>query len=1128
MMKLARCSSRLAGIRLAKTAIVIVLGGMLLATNLAAGLGDDQAVLEHFERAVRPILVETCQKCHGSTKQESDLRLDSRARLLRGGVSGPAIVVGDPEKSLLVAAIRYEGDTHMPPKGKLPDAQIDSLAQWIKLGAVWPAEKTAARNINHQAHTHWAFRPVRDPPVPKVSGNSSTNPVDAFVREKLVAQGLAGSPPADRRTLIRRATFDLTGLPPLPEEVAAFESDADPKAYENLIERLLARPQYGEQWGRHWLDVARYSDTKGYVFAREQRFWPHAWVYRDWVVQAFNDDMPYDRFLLLQIAADQAAPEDKKSLAAMGFLTLGRRFLGVQRDIIDDRIDVVTRGTMGLTVGCARCHDHKYDPIPTRDYYSLYGVFQSCTERTVPISEPATKDEAYHAYETEFEKRRAALADALASHRLEQATRNRDRVGDYLAAQLELSRYPEEGFDQVFAKTDLLPNFVRRWQAYLAAAKKNGDPIFTAWHAYASISADEFAAQSTAITQSLLARPAEEDHPLVLQKFANSPPATMAEVAQRYGELFAEIEHRWREMLKVAAAAQEPVPTAIQDDAAAEALRQVLYAGAGPCEVPNESIVNIEYYFDSGSLNSLWKLQNELDNWILQSPASAQHAIVLNDLAKPITPRVFKRGNPANKGEEVPRQFVSAIAGPKQTPFQVGSGRLELAQAIIDPANPLTARVMVNRVWMHHFGAGLVLTPSDFGTRAAPPSHPELLDWLTSRFVAEGWSLKQLQRRIMLSETYQQASGSADSERQAAGASAPIAVTKDPANRLLWRMNERRLTFEELRDALLASTGRLDLSVGGRAGDLFSADFRRRTLYGSIDRQFLPGTLRMFDFANPDLHIPQRTDTTVPQQALFFLNHPLMIGYAQELAASTLGAESDEARVDALYQRAYQRQPTPDQRQAALEFVKLALQDRGSVLPPTVAAWQYGFGTLDEKQQQVASFERLPHFTGAAWQGGPKYPDGKLGWLQLTATGGHPGNDLSHAVIRRWIAPREMQVRVRSTLVHEPSEGSGVRGFVLSSRGGLIVQAAVHHGKAELNAESLELQAGDTLDFIADIGNQLAYNQFLWKATVSPLDQSGVVYDSVNDFQNQGVQRLDAWEQLAQVLLAANEFIFLD
>jgi mono/diheme cytochrome c family protein len=1096
---------------------------LLALLNPSLATADEQrAKLDQFEREVRPILADHCFKCHGADKQESDLRLDSRAAVLKGGMSGPAIVVGEPEKSLLIGAIRYMGDLQMPPKGKLNEAQIAAVTHWVKSGAPWPTEGGAKTDASERARKHWAFQPVREEPVPIVAGNASPNPIDAFVKAKLASVGLRNSAPADRRALIRRVSFALTGLPPAAEDVEAFQRDPDLHSYPKLVERLLSTPQYGEQWGRHWLDVARYSDTKGYVYAREQRFWIHASAYRDWVVRAFNDDLPYDRFLLLQIAADQAARDDQSALAAMGFLTLGRRFLGVSRDIIDDRIDVVTRGTMGLTVACARCHDHKYDPIPTRDYYSLYGVFQNCSEHIVPIGQPATWSAASPKWARELANRQEKLAEIMASRRLETATRNRVRAGDYLAAQLELHKYPAEGFDQVLAKTDLLPTFVHRWRYYLEAAEKRGDPAFVAWNAFADIPSREFASRAVAVAKWLQARSSDDINSLVMQKFA-TPPTSMSEVVARYAELFADINRQWQTELQAAASEQRPPAAELSRDAA-EAIRQVLYGASGPCEVPDEPIVNIEYFFDSGTCDELWKLQNQVDNWILQSPLAVSHAVVLNDRPLVAAAHVFKRGNPANLGDEVPRQFVAVLAGPDRQPFTNGSGRLELARAIIDAKNPLTARVMVNRVWTQHFGAGLVRTPSDFGTRADPPSHPELLDWLTSRFIEDGWSLKKLHRRILTSETYcQSSSGPRDV------AALAQAAQVDPQNRLLWRMNTRRLSFEEMRDSFLAAAGQLDGTVGGRAGDLQSPKFARRTLYGTIDRQFLPSTLRMFDFANPDLHIPLRSDTTVPQQALYCLNHPLVIAYAKSAAARTAVQSSDEQRIQKLYRLVVQREPTPIEMQSALAFVRLSVADQATEsYAAEAAAWQYGFGRFDEKTSRTTSFMGLPHFTGTAWQGGPTYPDVRLGWLQLTAGGGHPGNDLDHAAIRRWTAPCDLKIRIRSSLVHEPRQGEGVRGFVVSSRQGLLAKATVHRGQAELNVDSLAVKAGDTIDFLVDIGNKLSYNQFLWQATISSLDDSTVTFDSQRDFAGANAERLDAWQQLAQVLLASNEFMFVD
>ncbi len=453
---------------------------MLVSVMIMASAKADEELVSFFEREVRPVFVERCQECHGQTKQANGLRVDSRAALIRGGDSGAAIIPGDAQHSLLARAIGHLDELQMPPQAELTKREIASIEKWIDLGAPWPATETPSEARRDVAKNHWAFQRVTKPVVPRLRDDEwIRTPIDAFVKVRLAEQGLAPSPQADRRTLIRRLSYNLTGLPPTAEDVDRFVSDTSANAYAVLVDRLLQSPGYGEHWGRHWLDIARYSDTKGYVYAREERHWVHAWTYRDWVAAALNDNMPYDRFLLLQLAADQVDDRAENDLAAMGFLTLGRRFLGVNRDIIDDRIDVVCRGMLGLTVSCARCHDHKYDPIPTADYYSLYGVFDSCSERLVSLHDSSNK-----AFQSGLQKRQQDLKDKLAASREESSRRCRERVVDYLRAQRELHKYPANGFDQIFQKTDLLPAFVRRWESYLYEARRRNDPIFLAWHAY--------------------------------------------------------------------------------------------------------------------------------------------------------------------------------------------------------------------------------------------------------------------------------------------------------------------------------------------------------------------------------------------------------------------------------------------------------------------------------------------------------------------------------------------------------------------------------------------------------------------------------------------------------------------
>ena len=1083
---------------------------------------------QFFEREIRPLLSERCVGCHGAKQQSGGLRLDSREAILRGGDSGPAAVSGDVAASLLVQAIRYEGDLQMPPEQPLGMPQREALTQWVRLGLPWPAQTGMLRATGPDAAAaHWAFQPVADPPIPPADAAQVRTPVDAFLLQRLSRHGLRMSPEADRRTLIRRASFTITGLPPTAAEVAAFVSDPDPRAYERLVERLLHAPEYGQHWARHWLDIARYSDTKGYVYGREERFWVHAWNYRDWVVSALNADMPYDRFLLLQIAADQVSDRADGDLAAMGFLTLGRRFLGVRRDIIDDQIDVVCRGTMALTVGCARCHDHKYDPIPTADYYSLYGVFDSSREFLAELPGEAGAPDAGASEGAVAEFRRAYEEKVAAGDKLRQerrattAARVRERIEDYLRAQLDLSRYPEAGFDQIIAATDLLPSFVHRWRDYLRLAEQRGDPLFVVWHAYRGLPPQQYSERSAAVLREL-----RESGRLTngrLSAAFTEPPGSFDDVIIGYARLLRAVDAEWQSALQQAAQAGMPVPQALTD-ADAESLRQVLYGAGQPCFVPDEPICSTEYDFDSGVCNELWKAQVELDRLILNAPSQPRFAVVLRDRVQPVEPRIFVRGNPAQQGADVPRQFLGLLSGAERQPFRRGSGRLELAERIIERSNPLTARVMVNRVWAWHFGRGLASSLGDFGLRAERPSHPELLDWLTTRFVESGFSLRSLHRLILLSAAFRQSSGELPEQQQ------QRAMTVDPGNALLWRMNLHRLSFEELRDSLLSVAGSLDRSGSGRPRDLFQAPYpQHRTLYGLVDRQFFPGTLRMFDFANPDLHIPQRSETTVPQQALFLMNHPLVLEQVRRLADRVSAAGVAEQQVRQLFLEVLQREPDA----AELSEAQALLSEEAPEQPAqrlTAAEWSYGYGAVDEVTGQVAGFQLLPHFTGTAWQGGAAHPDGKLGWVQLTAQGGHPGNDRQHAAVRRWTAPRKMRLTVKQQLVHEPEVGDGIRTFLISSKQGLLLTQKVHHQRLSGELQGVVVEAGETLDFVVDIGSQLNSDQYLWRVELREegAGESAVVWDSELDFPIPPNPALTPLEQLVQVLFCANEFLFVD
>ena len=1085
---------------IAKTAAFVLMSPGALAA--VAETGE-----EFFEKHVRPVLAEHCYECHSAEakKLKGGLRLDTGEGIRKGGETGAAVVSGKPDESLLITAVRYhDKDLRMPPPKddvprKLADAQIADLVEWVRAGAPMPEDRRVTRDTRLP---HWAFQPIGNPLPPEVGSQKSevSNPIDRFILAKLADAGLQPAPEADPRTLIRRMTFDLTGLPPTPEEVEAFGAASirdSQSAIRNLIDTLLASPRYGERWGRHWLDVARYSDTKGYVYGREEPAFVHAYAYRDWVVRAFNEDVPYDRFLLLQIAADQLVPPGSPDLAAMGFLTGGRRFIGVTRDIIDDRIDVVTRGTMALTAACARCHDHKFDPIPTRDYYSLYGVFRACAEQLVRIELAPAPTPEFEAFEKEYAKHATKFSEMMRKRRDEAAARLRARVGDYLAAQLELQKYPEEGFDQILTADDLIPHSVRRWRDFLHRNKDAFDPIFAPWHALAKLPADDFETKAAEALAELRGAHGGELNPAVAAAFASAP-KTMREAAERYGKLFT--------------------------DSPDEALSKFLVNPRSPTTVPDEGIADNELFFTTSACEELWKLQGEVDRAILRSPASPPHALIVVDRVPERHPRVFIRGNPARLGEEVPRQFLQVLAGPERQPFSRGSGRLELAQAIVRPDNPLTARVMVNRIWQHHFGTGLVRTASDFGLRAEPPSHPELLDWLAREFVKSGWSVKAMHRLIMSSAVYRRSAQCSE-----------INGRQDADNRLLSHFNRERLDFEQMRDAMLAVSGELDTRIGGKPVELLAAANKRRTIYGRVDRQFLPGTFRVFDFANPDIHVAQRHTTTVPQQALFLLNHAFVAHRAKALAARAdlAGAASREERARRLIRVLYQRPATDGEVASALRFIVAAEADAPPPPPkPVGTEWQYGWGEYDESAKRVKSFQPLPHFTGKAWQGGAAFPDAALGWVQLTADGGHPGNDLQHACIRRWTAPRDGIVSVSGEIVHEPDVGDGIRAFIISSRHGELKAALLHHSKAEMSATGIEVKQGDTLDFIVDIRGGLNSDQFLWAPGIAALEAAPTAtWDAKKEFagpQPAHLQPLQPWEQYAQVLLLGNEFSFVD
>ncbi|MAT14820.1 MAG: hypothetical protein CMJ46_06065, partial [Planctomyces sp.] len=818
----------------------------------AARAETDSAQAEFFEKSIRPLLLKHCAECHGDKKQEMGLRFDNGS-FIKGNEDYPEMVVTEtPDDSRLMQVIIYsDSDIQMPPAGKMSDEEIGLIRHWIANGAYWPETEMQSGpklggpyDFAKLREEHWAYRPVDNPAPPEVAhAERVKTSVDNFVIKKLEDEGLMLSPAADKRTLIRRLKFDLLGLPPTYEEVQAFEQNESPEAYAELVEEYLAAPGYGQRWGRHWLDVARYADTKGYVFTAEPRY-GFSYTYRDYVIEAFNSDKPYDQFLIEQLAADALELEEpKKELAAMGFLTLGRRFRNNKHDIIDDRIDVVTRGLMGMTVGCARCHDHKYDPIPTEDYYSLYGVFDSCHEPDEPdlpvIGEPLDQV-AHEQYKTEL----ARLADELHKFEQEEVRKLEHEVRHHVVAYLLKNitggaDVPAE-YASAYEKHEPRGSLINRWNDYLKKQDPS-HPIWEAWMTLSKLKPEELQQKSADEIKQLLQ--AGSSNPVITASLSNRNITSMYDVALAYGEVFRQTEASWRE--------QQDKSTGLAD-ASRESLRQELYGAGTPFDL------NYDQWkgeFDRAVRNQQRNHISKQDKLRATSPGAPPRAMVLLDNAKPTEPVVFVRGVAGRRGDQVPRQFFKILEGEDRQPFSQGSGRLELAKKIASADNPLTARVFVNRVWMLHFGNGIVRTPSDFGARSDPPTHPELLDHLAAQFVANGWSVKNLHRLIVNSATYRQ-SGEPNAEARAI----------DPENRLLWRMPRRRLEFEAMRDAMLAAADKLDSKHGGTGVDLETSN--RRTVYGFVNRNNFPTLFRVFDVASPDVSTPKRPQTTVPQQAL--------------------------------------------------------------------------------------------------------------------------------------------------------------------------------------------------------------------------------------------------------------------
>ena len=992
-------------------------------------IATEQEDLVFFETRIRPILAEHCYPCHSQgakakNKLKGGLLLDSRQGMLTGGDSGPALDPKEPSQSLIITAMKHE-DFEMPPSGKLPPDVINDFTAWVQQGAFDPrnANTNVARpSIDYEAASQfWSFtKPRAATPPSNANPSWASNDIDKFIKARLEQRGIEPVQQASPRELLRRATFDLTGLPPTPEEMQAFLRTSDnttlSHAFSNAVDRLLTSAHYGEKWGRHWLDVARYAEDQAHTFGVRRRV--HAHEYRDWVIKAFNDDMPYDHFIKMQLAGDLVADAQvsaRQQLAGLGILGLGAIYYKnsdkaqAQADELDDRIDTITRGLLGLTVSCARCHDHKFDPISTQDYYSLAGIFHNTRMVDKPLVPPNVVD-AYRAAEKVVKQHETAVRTYRDQRKSEIAEQQRRNIRDYMSAVWRFRQ--EKAVDSatklqtVAAQLDLDRGWLERWvkflnpsnkyiksitalQPWLALGEPSGDAntlppsvvaAATEFEEYLNYCLDERDGklQEQSGNAVFVSPRVDKTRPLVNIKVDLQGSRRLFLVITDAGD---GINSDWGDWLNPLLSNSKGEKSLLELDwinatTDHSKVRKNLNSGGQPLKVDGKihaegigthAFSVIEYslppgyqqFITQGGLdgsgagsiefrvyttppNDLGtnresperRARKELlkrvfspsglfqlnDKDLLNVLTDLQHRELIaldtqwtkakNSLPKPLPMahviqdtgqkdlNVYIRGDPSRLGQTAPRRFLRILAGTRRTPYRDGSGRLELANDIASPENPLTARVIVNRVWQHHFGRGLVDTPSNFGKQGSPPTHPDLLDTLSVRFMSAGWSLKWLHREIMLSTTYQLSSSHN-----------PTAKTLDPENRLHWRMNRRRLEVESWRDALLSVAGNLDKTTGGPTVNLDDSNNNRRTIYGAISRHSLNGLLRLFDFPDANVTSAVRTETIVPQQQLFVLNSDFFVKQSKNVAARVEieAGEDLVAKVHRIYQLLFGR-----------------------------------------------------------------------------------------------------------------------------------------------------------------------------------------------------------------------------
>ena len=920
--------------RFAAVGIVFIFGSAI--QSLSAQTPTSAAgTPEFFESKVRPVLANNCFGCH-SNSALGGLRLDNPEGMKQGGKRGAAVVPGDPDKSLMITAIRQTDPAlKMPAGGKLKDSEIADLTAWVKAGAVWPKSavtSTAVPNqtpgkytISPERRAFWSFQPLANPSVPAVKDPKwAKNDIDRFVLARLEKEGLKPVGSASKVDLLRRASLDLIGLPPTPEDVAAFEKDASPDAFAKVVDRLLASPQYGERWGRMWLDVARYGEDDYRSLnpnPRGYRPYPNAWAYRDWVIQAFNDDVPYDQFVKAQLAGDLMDEKTRyKSLPATGFLGLGPWYYDngsnevTRADERHDRVDAVTRGFLGLTVACARCHDHKYDPIPQTDYYALAGVFFNTTYEEYPRA-PKKVIEEFIKREDEIDEKQK-IAQEMSQDASKELSRTLAlQTSNYLQGVWEVSGPQKKEMPAVVEARKLDYEILDRWVKYMAKPTDKYK-YKEAWQALIKKGGTAAEAKKLAekfqqdVEEVMLAKNDLDAQNKVLEdkdidgtkpKKRTDKPSNFVSNKDfnpgaliRFKTLPDDVTNFWVEIFQ----------RELKDN---EDPMDMMPGRMGTPGVLLFRSWGLESRLGPETQARLKSIQDDIAEAKKKLDPYYPFIHGVKDSDKPVNIQLAQRGNPETLGDEVPRHFLSVLSPGDPIPLTEGSGRKQLADLIVK--QPIAMRVIVNRIWKEHFGTGIVDTPSNFGFGGERPTDPELLDYLAQTFVNDGMSIKKLQRRIMLSSTYQL---STEFNK--------VAFDKDSGNRLYWRANRKRMEAEQIRDSILQVSGNLDNLTGGPSQEL-TPDFKRRTVYGKVSRYKLDAYLQLFDFPAPNISAEKRFTTTVPLQRLFLMNSDFVQVEAEELAKRVAAEPDNKARIRKIYMLAYGRQPSEKEIQIGLDYL---------------------------------------------------------------------------------------------------------------------------------------------------------------------------------------------------------------